>query len=135
MAHPFSTFRSSEGAMPVPAIIPLLHAAPALRRQPPTGAGSLFLVTEAGVFAGRSWRVGELVEIAEGEEDGPAVLVPRGFGRCRLGSVRGIRLYGAADEPCSPQRWAVRGRVCAVRRPVGNGWVREAVGCDARLAA
>ncbi|MBA2320314.1 MAG: hypothetical protein H0V89_04075 [Deltaproteobacteria bacterium] len=121
--------------MAFPAIVPLLAAPPELRRRQAAAIEALYLVTEAGFFAGRRWQVGELVEIAEGEEDGPAVLVPRGFGRCTLGSVRGIRLFGVADEPCSPQRWAVKGRVCAVRRPVGSAWVREEVGHEEQLAA
>lgn len=121
--------------MAFPAIVPLLAANPELRRRQPGVMTALYLVTESGQFAGRCWSVGELVEVAEGEDDGPAVLAPRGFGRCRLGSVRGLRLFGAADEPCSPQRWCVKGRVCAVRRPVGAEWVREEVRHDDRLAA
>ena len=122
--------------MGFPAIVPLQHANPQTRSRTAGAIGGLYLVTEAGTFAGRRWQVGELVEVSQGEEDGPAVLEPRGFGRCRLGNVRGVRIFGAADEPCSPQRWSIRGRVCAVRRPIGNGWVREEVGHEAaRLAA
>ncbi len=121
--------------MAFPAIVPLQNARPEIRRQSSGASGWLFLVTEVGEFAGRRWEVGDLVEVAEGEEDGPAVLIPCGVGRCRLGSVRGTHLFGAADEPCSPVRWSVRGRVCAVRRPVGGQWIREDVANDLRIAA
>ena len=120
-----------------PLLVPALHAAPRVRaRLPPAvSAADLFVVAEEGTFGGRRWRQGELIEVGVAG-DGVAVLAPRGFGRVRLGTVQGARLFGDAGEPCSAERWAVAGFVRAVYHRQGEAWTAESWGADgAALAA
>ena len=119
-----------------PLLIPALHAAPRVRSRLPREASAtdLFVVAEEGTFGGRRWRQGELIEVS-GAGDGVAVLAPRGFGRVRLGTVQGSRLFGDAGEPCSAERWAIAGYVRAVYHRQGEDWTAESWGSDAAALA
>jgi hypothetical protein len=86
----------------------------------------LFVVTGEGTFGGRGYGVGEvLVCRGEARSGDLTVLVARGHGRPRLGSVRGTRLVGDAGEPCLPERWQAAGRLVARWRHAAHGWVAE----------
>jgi hypothetical protein len=85
-----------------------------------------FVVTRSGRFGGRLWREGDVVVCSGEPGDGEqVVLVARGHGRPRLGSVRGPHLFGDAEEACHPQRWRAAGRIQAVHRRAMAGWVVE----------
>ena len=74
-----------------------------------------FVVVQSGVFNGRPWNVGDVVVCQGMATDGEAVvLVARGMGRPRLGTVAGHRFYGDCGEPCSRARWEAAGRIVAV---------------------
>lgn len=103
----------------------LLAALPAL---PGTDGVAMFVVTGEGVFAGRRWGVGDVVVCRGDARTGDAtVLIARGHGRPRLGSVRGTRVWGDAGEPCHPGRWLVAGRMVAHYRSTPHGWVVDLV--------
>ncbi len=94
---------------------------PALPQQ---GGLGLFVVTSEGRFWGRQWSVGDVVVCrGEARSGDPTVLVARGHGRPRLGSVRGARVWGDAGEPCHSGRWRVAGRLAAVYHHTPHGWV------------
>lgn len=77
----------------------------------------LFLVVGEGEFEGRSFAVGDLLACVGAATSGDlVVLVPRGHGRPRLGTVQGARLLGDAGEPCHAIRWRVAGRLVSVVR-------------------
>lgn len=77
----------------------------------------LFLVVAEGELGGRSFAVGDLLACGGPAASGDlVVLVPRGHGRPRLGTVQGARLLGDAGEPCHEVRWRVAGRVLSVVR-------------------
>lgn len=91
-----------------------------------------FLVAEAGEFGGRWFQPGDLL-VCGGDPRGgePVVLVPRGHGRPRLGTVQGKRLIGDAGELCHEVRWRVAGRVVSVVQDAGlvrmpRSWQRSA---------
>ena len=115
--------------MNAPHLIPLRRAAPGVRAHFPrtVDPDRLYVVVEGGTFCGRRWDSGELLETEQSEE-GLAILVPRGVGRVRLGTVCGNRLYGDSGEPCLAERWSVAGRVRAVHRPAGDAWSSESLG-------
>jgi hypothetical protein len=71
-----------------------------------------FVVVQPGTYAGRWYTRGEvlLAEPALALPGEPVILVARDSGRPRLGCLRGSRLFGDADEPCSAVRWSVAGR-------------------------
>jgi hypothetical protein len=119
-----------------PLLIPALAAAPRVRSRLPRGssASDLFVVAEEGSFGGRRWRQGDLIEVS-GTGDGVAVLAPRGFGRVRLGTVQGTRLFGDAGEPCSAERWSVAGYVRAVYHRLGEDWTAETWEAEASALA
>lgn len=104
--------------MPAPRLVPA-HA-DRVARLPEALRGSadaVFLVVEAGEFAGERYAAGDLVVCrAPVGRDAPVVLVARGFGRPRLGWVRENGVYGDVGEPCSPERWRPVGRISAVLR-------------------
>lgn len=83
-----------------------------------------FVVVREGSCAHGHWGTGEVLvcrgEPADGDQ---VVLVARGHGRPRVGTVRKGRLYGDAGEPCHPDRWRVAGRLVATWRVRGEGWV------------
>jgi hypothetical protein len=74
-----------------------------------------FRVMEAGEYAGKFFRVGEVVECRKNASVGETiVLVAKGAGRPRLGRVTLDGLLGDGDEPCSPGRWYAIGAVIRV---------------------
>ena len=76
-----------------------------------------FVVVSGGEFAGQRWDAGDVLVLGEGPVVGEAVvLVARGYGRPRLGSVEGRSLRGDAGEACSADRWRVAGRIETVIR-------------------
>ncbi len=82
-----------------------------------------FRVSRSGACGGRLFHLGADLEVAtrtpvDGE---PVVLVPRGPGRPRLGTVRKGRLYGAAGEPCAPAWWTVAGPVRSIPSGEASG--------------
>ena len=111
---------------PVLASLHSLHPA-ARSALPPLADGPSvehFAVVREGICAHGRWGAGEvLVCRGEARDGDKVVLVARGLGRPRVGSVRKGRLYGDAGEPCHPGRWRVAGRLVATWRPRGEGWV------------
>jgi hypothetical protein len=73
--------------------------------------GEAFLVVATGTFGGRAFAVGDLLIAEPVVGDGAVILVARGPGRPRLGSVHGSAVTGDAGEPCSAHRWRVAGSV------------------------
>ena len=108
-----------------PSIRPLtepLRGVPAL----PRDGVQLFVVTREGRFSGRTFGTGEvLVCRGEARSADLTVLVARGHGRPRLGSVQGSRLIGDAGEPCLAERWQAAGKLVACYRHAAHGWVVE----------
>ncbi|MCO4746461.1 MAG: hypothetical protein KC912_16810 [Proteobacteria bacterium] len=80
-------------------------------------ADQVFVVMSPGRFAGQRYNVGDVL-ICRGDvvEDEAMVLMARGHGRPRMGSLRGDALYGEVGEPCSAARWRAAGRIVAVLR-------------------
>lgn len=110
--------------MAAPTLVPL---GPSDRAVLPAGAGlpaveaqELFLVVVEGEFAGRVFAAGDLLVCGGRAHHGDlVVLVPRGHGRPRLGSIKGARLLGDAGEPCHEVRWRIAGRLVSVVREPG----------------
>jgi hypothetical protein len=107
-------------------------SAPTIRplNEPVTGVTQpgvrLFVVTSEGRFGGCTFATGEvLVCRGEARSADLTVLVARGHGRPRLGSVVGTRLVGDAGEPCLPERWQAAGKLVARYRHAAHGWVVE----------
>jgi hypothetical protein len=73
--------------------------------------GEAFVVLSAGEFGGRCFAVGDVLIAEPGAGNGPVILVARGPGRPRLGSVCGSAVTGDAGEPCSGHRWRVAGGI------------------------
>jgi hypothetical protein len=100
--------------MTAPEIAPLREMLRVTGHAAPAGWERVqFVVVRSGEFNGRRWCVGEgLVCVAPGEEEARAVvLVARGPGRPRLGTLDGEAMRGDAGEPCSPERWQAAGAV------------------------
>lgn len=88
----------------------------------------LFLVVEEGIFGGIRFAAGDLVACrGEARQGDVTVLVARGQGRPRLGSVAGTRFRGDAGEPCHPARWRSAGLVVARYRQESEGWVAQLI--------
>lgn len=84
-------------------------------------AMQLYAVIQAGIFDGRVLDVGDVVVCAETAIAGaPVVLVARGHGGPRLGSVRGAEILGDAGEPCSGGRWRIAGHVERILHAAGQ---------------
>lgn len=84
-----------------------------------------FEVVQAGEFLGRSYRCGEVLVVGGRPRMGePLVLLARGMGRPRMGSLSASGLRGPVGELCSRQRWSSAGRVLSVER--GGVTVSEA---------
>jgi hypothetical protein len=108
-----------------PCIRPLTQALNGVPTLPREGV-QLFVVIREGSFSGRTFGAGEvLVCRGEARSGDQTVLVARGHGRPRLGSVRGTRLVGDAGEPCLAERWQAAGRLVACYRHAAHGWVVE----------
>lgn len=102
--------------MVAPRLAPLRNVLPTASAE-----AEVFVVVDEGMFGGRRWRLGDVVVCGEATPESPVVLVARGHGRPRLGTVTGDEVRGDAGEPCSRERWQVAGRVMEVR------WGGEAV--------
>ena len=126
--------------MRAPVLAPLdsLHSS-ARRSLPPLADGPTvehFAVVREGICAHGQWGAGEvLVCRGEARDGDKVVLVARGHGRPRVGSVRKGRLYGDAGELCHPGRWRVAGRLVATWRPRGEGWVCTLLDSDDELGS
>lgn len=109
--------------MSAPVLAPLteLLRHPGLRLPPvpPVADGvRLFVVVQAGFYAGLRWYRGDVVACDETSGDGgPLILEARGMGRPRLGHRSGSVLYGDGGEACHPARWRVAGRAVALLQP------------------
>lgn len=89
--------------------------APKLTQIVSMGGRSRFRVMEAGTFAGRSFRAGDVVECRRHVSVGETiVLVAKGAGRPRFGKVTLDGLLGDGGEPCSSGRWQAIGAVVRV---------------------
>ncbi|MEQ1506680.1 MAG: hypothetical protein ABMB14_30915 [Myxococcota bacterium] len=106
--------------MPSTPILELLSELPpaAVAELPPDLAPNdgvaLFAVTRDGWWSGFRFRAGEVVVCrGEARHGDVTVLVARGLGRPRFGTVEGVRFRGDAGEPCHPGRWQSAGRVVA----------------------
>lgn len=100
--------------MTAPEIAPLSELLRVTGHAAPGGWGHVqFVVVRSGEFNGRTWRVGEgLACVAPVADEARAVvLVARGPGRPRLGTLEGESMRGDAGEPCSPERWQAAGAV------------------------
>ena len=76
-----------------------------------------FVVEQAGVFAGLTLRVGDVLVTGGRTRPGDVtVLVARGMGRPRVGTVTSKGLFGTHGEPCSTARWMAAGRLLDVER-------------------
>ena len=85
-----------------------------------------FVVVRSGQAVQGRFEADEVVVCAEAAEDAQTVvLVPRGWGRPQLGTVRGRHLFGEAGEPCHPARWQVAGHVVGVWRRREGVWVYD----------
>lgn len=104
-----STFQSSDAD---------LLSLPAFWR---SSGSEVFVVTQAGEFAGVRYGAGDVLLCRGDSMDGePVVLVARGHGRPRLGWTREDELFGDMGEPCSAARWRACGRVAAVMRATAS---------------
>jgi hypothetical protein len=89
-----------------------LHGAP--------GAIERFVVVREGWFAGRSWRLGDVIACEPlgtphaSERAVPVVLAAQGHGRPRFGTAHASEVRGDVGEPCSPRRWRIAGRIATV---------------------
>lgn len=89
--------------------------APKLTQMVSMGGMSRFRVMEAGIYAGQSFRVGDVVECRRHVSVGETiVLVAKGAGRPRFGKMTLEGLLGDGGEPCSPGRWQAIGAVVRV---------------------
>lgn len=99
----------------------------------------LFVVTTEGVYGGIRFAAGEvLVCRGEARPGDVVVLVARGFGLPRVGSLDGTRFRGDAGEPCHPGRWRAAGPVVAQVQRTEAGWVIRLVErgvCEPALAS
>jgi hypothetical protein len=114
--------------MRAPVLVPIHAAHPSIREAlpalPEREGVDLFVVVAEGAFAGQRWEVGEILVCRGEARSGDAVvLVARGHGRPRLGSVEGTRFLGDGGEPCHPARWRAAGRIVATYRQRELGWV------------
>lgn len=114
--------------MRAPVLTPIESLHPAARSAlPPLANGPAvehFVVVREGDCTHGHWGTGEVLVCRGEPADGDrVVLVARGHGRPRVGTVRKGRLYGDAGEPCHPGRWRVAGRLVATWRARGEGWV------------
>jgi len=103
--------------MSYPELQPLPLAAPVPASLSSQGSDLVwFRVSRAGRYSGTWFDLGDLVGCAPVAPPSCAavVLQPTGRGAIGLGRVRGRALFGAFDEPCSPQRWRVVGPIAAV---------------------
>lgn len=89
-------------------------------------ASSLFEVSATGTAHGLGLRLGDrlVLRTDDGPVAGLAVLRPRGRGAPVIGRVDGRRVYGAWNEPCSPDRWEVVGELVGVERSGPAGVLR-----------
>lgn len=94
-----------------------------------------FAVTAAGLFEGRWFERGEVIECRGEPRRGAAVvLVARTQGRPRLGHARSNGFMGDRGEPCSATRWMTAGHVVAVWQRAEEGWSKAPIALDrARL--
>lgn len=119
--------------MSTPLLIPLQQTPNSTRELLPVLPEAVqrgaFVVCCAGVFGGRHYDAGDVV-VCRGRAvhgDG-VVLVARGHGRPRLGTVDGLSFRGDAGEPCHAERWQAAGRLVAVYRRTAQGWLVDLVG-------
>jgi hypothetical protein len=108
-----------------------------LRQLPPLPREGVevFVVTAEGSLGSRRFAAGDLLVCRGPARQGDAtVLVARGHGRPRLGSVEGTRFRGDAGEPCHPSRWRAAGALVARYRRGAHGWVVELLERQARPA-
>ena len=113
-----------------PTLRPMPSVPDALRRDPvfPCERVELFVVTEEGAYRGWWFTEGDLVVCrGEARSGDVTVLVARGQGHPRLGSVHGTRFRGSAGEPCHPARWRPAGLVVARYRREADGWVAQLI--------
>jgi hypothetical protein len=111
-----------EVIVPTPILAPALDSlpAPCLRALPEavrSGRIPAFLVVSEGTFEGTFYPCGAVLVTGLGDADDSVILVARGYGRPRFGTIRDGRLFGDADEPCSAARWMSVGPVAAVLHP------------------
>lgn len=103
--------------MPSPTLRPLAEVPPELAAQLPVLPAEgfeIFLVTGAGAFGDQRYLAGEVVLCrGEARTGDTTVLVARGVGRPRLGTVEGLRFRGDGGEPCHPARWRSAGKLVA----------------------
>ncbi|MEZ4241401.1 MAG: hypothetical protein R3F59_35665 [Myxococcota bacterium] len=86
----------------------------------------VFVVTGEGSHGAIAFAVGDLLVCRGAARPGETtVLVARGHGRPRLGTVEGTRFRGDAGEPCHPDRWRSAGALVARYRRGPDGWVIE----------
>ena len=114
--------------MSAPVLLSLADAHAVVRQGlPPLSGGDSvahFVVVRHGECVHGQWGAGEVLVCRGEARDGDlVVLVARGHGRPRVGTVRGGRLYGDAGEPCHAGRWTVAGRLVATWRQRDGGWI------------
>lgn len=114
-----------------PTIRPLNSA---VETEPPAGVLSMdggprhsFVVVSPGDHNGMHLREGDVLVVGGRARPGDCVvLLARGLGRPRLGSVSHAGLLGDAGELCSSARWVSAGRVLEVvyapPRPLESRW-------------
>lgn len=107
--------------MTPPILVSMVKTPAALHELPETlreASQAVFQVQQAGWFGGRRWREGMLLVCGPmSRGDHQVVLVPRGMGRPRLGTVEQGALFGDCSEPCSALRWHPAGAIIAVVEP------------------
>ena len=85
-----------------------------------------FVVVRSGQSVQGRFEADEVMVCTESAEGAQTVvLVPRGWGRPQLGTVRGRHLFGEAGEPCHPARWQVAGHLVGVWRRREGGWMYD----------
>jgi len=97
-----------------------LDSSPRRTVLPMVGLRHTFVVESDGEHGGLSLRAGDVLVLGGRVRPGDVtVLLARGRGRARLGTVTSKGLLGTHGEPCSGARWMAAGRVLEVIREPG----------------
>jgi hypothetical protein len=112
----------AEVLMTPPILAPAVESLPAsclgaLPEAVRSGRIPAFLVVTEGMFDGVFYPTGAVLVSGLAEACQAVILVARGYGRPRFGTIRDGRLYGDAGEPCSTARWMSVGPVASVIFP------------------
>jgi hypothetical protein len=112
----------AEVIVPTPILAPAVESLPqpcvqALPESVRSGRTPAFLVVTEGTFEGKFYPAGVVLVSGLGDANDAVILVARGYGRPRFGTIADGRLYGDAGEPCSAARWMSVGPVAAVLHP------------------